>query len=261
MTYNRMPLQSTDGAWTAASNNTYIKDNFAAGIPHIFEAKGDLAIATQADAADNLAVGEDGSHLVRDNTQDTGVKWGKGLVPIGGILIWSGSTGSIPSEWQICNGTNGTPDLRNRFVVGSGDSYTTGNTGGATSKDLRHSHSTWGNTNTESDHSHTMASSGDLTGGAHQHTAPAATSNDFDGTDLEINWPCSTCSDYCKNDPSHTHTPPSIPANGAHTHVISNLVASYSHNHAVNTPSGDGLGSSESILPPYYALAYIMRLS
>lgn len=51
-------------------------------------------------------------------------------VPIGGIILWSGSVASIPSGWALCNGSNGTPDLRNRFVVGAGSTYSPGNTGG-----------------------------------------------------------------------------------------------------------------------------------
>ena len=51
-------------------------------------------------------------------------------VPTGGIIMWSGSIGSIPSGYVICDGTNGTPDLRDRFVVGAGTSYSVGNNGG-----------------------------------------------------------------------------------------------------------------------------------
>jgi len=53
-------------------------------------------------------------------------------VPTGCILIWSGSAGSIPSGFQLCDGTNGTPDLRNSFVLGAGNSYVVGQTGGST---------------------------------------------------------------------------------------------------------------------------------
>lgn len=44
--------------------------------------------------------------------------WGS-AVPSGGIILWSGSIASIPSGWYLCNGSNGTPDLRNRFVIGA----------------------------------------------------------------------------------------------------------------------------------------------
>ena len=41
-----------------------------------------------------------------------------GVIPIGGIIMWSGSVSNIPSGWALCDGNNNTPDLRNRFVVG-----------------------------------------------------------------------------------------------------------------------------------------------
>ena len=54
-------------------------------------------------------------------------------VPAGGIIMWSGSIASIPAGYYICDGTNGTPDLRDRFVVGAGNTFAVGNTGGFTS--------------------------------------------------------------------------------------------------------------------------------
>jgi hypothetical protein len=49
----------------------------------------------------------------------------------GMILIWSGSLGSIPAGWVLCDGTNSTPDLRNRFVIAAGNTYAVGATGGS----------------------------------------------------------------------------------------------------------------------------------
>lgn len=48
------------------------------------------------------------------------------LFPIGGIIMWSnyGSRG-IPTGWVLCDGRNGTPDLRDRFIIGSGGKYLT----------------------------------------------------------------------------------------------------------------------------------------
>ena len=40
-------------------------------------------------------------------------------IPSGGIILWSGSISSIPSGWALCNGSDGTPDLRDRFIVGA----------------------------------------------------------------------------------------------------------------------------------------------
>lgn len=39
--------------------------------------------------------------------------------PVGGIIMWSGTIAAIPTGWALCNGSNGTPDLRNRFVIGA----------------------------------------------------------------------------------------------------------------------------------------------
>jgi microcystin-dependent protein len=73
-------------------------------------------------------------------------------VPSGCIVIWSGSSASIPSGWYLCNGSNGTPDLRNRFVVGAGSTYAVGNTGGsADAIVVSHTHSV-----SDPGHNHTV---------------------------------------------------------------------------------------------------------
>ena len=51
-------------------------------------------------------------------------------IPVGGIILWSGAQTAIPTNWQLCDGTNGTPDLRGQFVIGAGGNYEVGNTGG-----------------------------------------------------------------------------------------------------------------------------------
>jgi hypothetical protein len=52
-------------------------------------------------------------------------------VPAGAILLWSGSTGSIPAGFLLCDGNNGTPDLRDRFIIGAGNTYAVNATGGS----------------------------------------------------------------------------------------------------------------------------------
>jgi hypothetical protein len=52
-------------------------------------------------------------------------------VPTGIIILWYGATGAIPSGWALCNGSGGTVDLRGRFVVGAGNTYNPGTTGGS----------------------------------------------------------------------------------------------------------------------------------
>jgi len=53
------------------------------------------------------------------------------MVPIGGIISWSGSIATIPSNYALCDGNNGTPDLRNRFIIGAGDTYNVAAVGGS----------------------------------------------------------------------------------------------------------------------------------
>lgn len=51
-------------------------------------------------------------------------------IPQGLIIIWSGELNTIPSGWLVCNGSNNTPDLRNRFVVAAGSSFAFNTIGG-----------------------------------------------------------------------------------------------------------------------------------
>jgi len=58
--------------------------------------------------------------------------WAKVLEDLTGLIaIWSGAIVDIPEGWQLCDGTNGTVDLRDKFVVGAGTGYNPGDTGGA----------------------------------------------------------------------------------------------------------------------------------
>jgi len=82
--------------------------------------------------------------------------WGSAF-PSGGIIIWSGSSASIPTGWLLCDGTNSTPDLRNRFVVGATSTYAVGATGGsADAIVVSHTHTA---TVTDPTHTHTYSSS------------------------------------------------------------------------------------------------------
>jgi hypothetical protein len=93
-------------------------------------------------------------------------------VPSGLIAIWSGSLGSIPSGWVLCNGANGTPDLRNSFILGAGSTYAVGATGGsADAIVVSHTHTA---TVTDPGHFHNAFNGFTVAGG---DTGTAMTSN------------------------------------------------------------------------------------
>lgn len=79
------------------------------------------------------------------------------MLPAGIILLWSGSIGSIPAGYVLCDGNNGTPDLQDNFVVGAGSTYNPGITGGSTS----HLHPF-----TADPHSHSIAAGAGISSGA-----------------------------------------------------------------------------------------------
>ena len=183
-------------------------------------------------------------------------------VPSGIIAVWSGAEGAIPSGWYLCNGSNGTPDLRNRFIVGagSGSSYSVGNTGGSntvtlsTSQIPSHSHTTnnhshnasvsdpgHGHSVSVSDpgHSHNTSVTGAKLfpgyGGAH---VPYGGAGGYPGTHFNM---------------SNANTGISANASNANTSI------SVSTGNANPSTNNTGGGGSHENRPPYYALCYIMK--
>jgi microcystin-dependent protein len=121
-------------------------------------------------------------------------------IPSGLIAVWSGSIASIPAGWVLCNGANGTPDLRDRFVVGAGGSYAVDATGGANTVTLA--------TTEIPGHTHTGTTASD---GAHTHNVSGNTSNTGAHTH--------NVSGNTSNTGAHTHTG-STSNTGAHTHTL-----------------------------------------
>lgn len=131
------------------------------------------------------------------------------IFPVGGIIIWSGSAAAIPSGWLLCNGLSGTPDLRDRFVVGAGSTYAVGAIGGSANATLV-------------SHTHTGTSS--FTGsalGTHNHSAsfsgtsvtPAGSvGSTFTGSALGTHTHTATSS---VTDPGHFHNLPGNTSSGS----------------------------------------------
>lgn len=176
-------------------------------------------------------------------------------IPVGVITMWSGSIAAIPAGWALCNGTSGTPDLRDRFVVGAGSSYAVGNTGGANTVTLdttqipSHTHTgsgTTGNNNVDHTHSGTTAST-DLT---HSHTGSGTTSSTnvdhtHSGTTSSVDLTHSHTGSGTSSGQSvgHTHSGTTGTESVGHTHTGSGTTSAVSNDHShgfSGTTSGVG---------------------
>ena len=178
------------------------------------------------------------------------------LVPSGVILMWSGSIASIPSGWFLCNGANGTPDLRDRFVVGAGSAYAVAATGGYNTVTLTinnlpiHSHSFSGSTGTESvghTHSGTTTASGD-----HQHGLPTS----LWGNNPGGNYVTGSGSGFFNQNIGGRVT--DAGGNHAHSFTTGDRSAAHTHGFAGFTSEVGNYEAHEN-RPPYFALAYIMK--
>ena len=112
------------------------------------------------------------------------------LFVTGMIMMYNGS--SAPSGWAICDGQNGTPDLRDRFIVGTGSSYSLGNTGGANSVTLTTAQMPSHKHTTSVDNTNLFPSSGQTSigfGGAGSYPATTFTMNNEGGGQAHENRP------------------------------------------------------------------------
>jgi microcystin-dependent protein len=216
-------LTPTDGNFIVGNGSTWVAESGNT----VLQSIGVTATTTELNKMDGVTASTTEINTL-DGIAPTGA--GFGYVPQGGIIMWSGSVASIPSGWFLCNGSNGTPDLRNRFVVGAGSTYDVDDTGGANSVTLT--------TSQIPSHTHTFSGTTGANGG-HDHALLGGTGSvpDFFGGSGE---------DYGVGigSASAGNRTASV---GNHTHTFSGTTAS------------TGGGSSHENRPPYYALAYIMK--
>lgn len=157
-------------------------------------------------------------------------------LPAGVIVLWSGSIASIPTGWLICDGTNGTPDLRDRFILGAGTTAVS-TIGGANSVDLSHTH--------------TVGSFASDSGGSHNHalgTIATVVDASVNNTGAIV------ASGVGITVAAHTHT-------HSHNHTMSGVTGSggTAHTHTISGTSSSSLSTTVENRPPFYALAYIMK--
>ncbi|MFA6105850.1 MAG: hypothetical protein WC725_04670 [Patescibacteria group bacterium] len=200
-------------------------------------------------------------------------------VPMGTIVMWSGS--SIPAGWQVCNGTNGTPDMRNRFPIGAGErmvgvSYGTSWVIPAqTVSTYGHQH-TATTSMTDTNHNHYVDLSGSTLGHiltipempSHNHAMPITNEGKFGG-----GWPTGgsqsrlsyNATEYAGGSGGVTqpHSHPlngtvvsrrqdESPLNNGHAHAHNLTTTADYHNHTT---------SAHQFNPPLTAIYFIMKMS
>jgi len=154
------------------------------------------------------------------NTQIATTAFVRNIIPTGVITLWYGSIASVPNGWYLCDGGNGTPDLRDRFIVGAGSTYAVDATGGSANAVLV---------------SHTHTANSVVTDSGHAHL-----SNSIGLDNVTINFSGTGGLDYNTSGSQET---------SSNTTGIT----------VATTNSTEGVSATNANLPPYYALAYIMK--
>jgi hypothetical protein len=168
----------------------------------------------------------------------------KFMVPVGGVIMYDGLLADLPSNFKVCDGTNGTPDLRDKFVPGVSATRPLGTTGGSADATLpTHNHGFSGTTGIE-DALHNHAATVNDPGHLHSYNIVSG-----DGGDVSIS------GGLRRNTTDNTSSA---------TTGITVSVGSESayHRHGYDgTTSSAGTSATNANLPPFYALYYIKRVS
>jgi hypothetical protein len=281
--------------FTASGTFQFQSDAVVTGSPHTPSNGGNAAAAGMLEVTTWLNAGatyvtqffrdRNGLAFMRGATNGSWTAWkiwaNAQQFVVGEVRMWSGTATEAAVQaawgpgWHFCNGANGTPDLRNRFIAGAGSTYALGSSGGATSyaiavgnlpahnhvvniSDPTHTHginqAPHGHSISDPGHAHAVSDPG------HGHTAPGgnfvviggAGGNGLGGGGQAFSFQGTT---------NNAGTGIGIFSNGTGVSVvaqnanISNFAASTG---ITATTNNTGSGTALSITPPYYALSYVM---
>lgn len=246
---------STWTAWVTPQSGIYIVDDL------------------NGDDSEDAALSANQGKVLAENI--TALSTSSTNVPVGGIIMYDGLESNIPIAWHLCNGNNGTPDLRDKFVRCAYDGDAVGDTGGSDNAPLRaHTHTGPSHTHTGPSHTHTGPSHYHSI--AHNHASYTTSSNGAHTHNLEMKLH-STVGDNLHS-PSSTGSAGGgyLTTDGAHTHTFDvpyftgnsgNAGTGATGSSGTGTTSSSGTGDTGSASyggdnkPAYYSLAYIKRIA
>jgi hypothetical protein len=216
---------------------------------------------TEDDASNEIVVPDDGSRataggsplvVLADNLMT--------LLPVGAIIMWYGSLGSLPTGWQNCDGTNGSPDLRDSFPRGAGGSLALGASGGSATAS--------GSTGAGGAHTPTGSADGHSITEAEMATHSHGLRNSYGPGTPAVQANMADAGNYGVAGTRYSAGPPStgyidaatgdgaalieaVGGGDAHSHTLT-MDAVADHTHTL---------SSVSTVPPYKAVYFIMKVS
>lgn len=190
-----------------------------------------------------------------------------GSLPTGIICMWSGLLANVPTGWVLCDGANGTPDLRDRFIKGWTADVDPGTTGGAAT----HSHGvgtyapsahSGAAVDTHASHTHDYTQivqhTHPVTDPGHAHTQASTTTST--GSTSNRLGTADTSSTAQNTGTATTGITTSNPAGSVATGTTAGPSAALTH--AVTQPAAHTMSGSSNAVnhePAYYQLAYIMK--
>lgn len=168
---------------------------------------------------------------------------------VGEIAMYFGDIADIPAGWANCNGSGGTPDMRDRFPIGVSNTKAVGDTGGSSGLT--------GMTDPAGSHDHGGTVSGTAISTsqmpAHAHSIYATT---VGSSDIVEGFNTAGQNVAIAGDKDQTHAVISV--NSAGTQLVTDTGGGTAHNHTISTDPDHTHDISGTIDPPYLALYFLM---
>jgi microcystin-dependent protein len=215
----------TDGIYNVLIGSGTITPGTESTLDDVFQNHSDVWMGAKVDTESEMTPrSRVGSVPYALNASDDGV-------PKGVVVMWGGSVSNIPAGWQLCDGTNGAPDLRDRFIMAAPTGQEPGQTGGANQITLT--------TSNMPSHSHTITV---VSSGIHAHNY----------TD---SWLENDNADFWVGGLAPTSL-----AFSQHSDAVTRTTNSHAGNVHSASASTSGNGTSFENRPAYYTLAFIIKM-